>query len=609
MRTAIHGAMVLAVLAAGCARDAQVWTPDLELKRVIVYRNGVAYFEREGDIDEEEVTFQVKEERVGDFLATLAVMEEGGSGVRSASFEVDEPAPMRPKTEAQRATVTLQLDGEAHHLRVGYVAESPIWRPSYRVVSTGEGGNVQLQLWGVVQNLTGEDWRDVKLSLASGAPLAFQSTLETPVVPPRPVLTDAGEFMSAIVGGETSLAEASFPPAPPSKTDEGEEVQAMDDAAMMAPSPMAPEGKMAPSKRYARAPKAAMAAPVMAPSPPRDVRTLASLVVEGSTARYDLPSAVTVPDGGSTMVMLLVKDVPGEIALLFAPDQGVSASQSHPFRVTRITNQTGGLLEKGPIAVFDRGAFVGQGVIDPLPAAGTATIPFALERGVALESKVDWNEQGGRVVRIASGALVIERDSVRKTHYSINNGLADAQRIWVKHARWGGSKLFEAPSGTEDNIGTGAALVPVTVGRTQRATLTVDERTATEREIAWDDPVAADAVQALLQDKSLDPAMRALLAEAWQSRTKLVTLQDENSKLAREGAELSRQASEVRASLKAVEKILSAADLKRDLVARLARISSRQDEITKRAVPLGLEISEMTIRLRELTRAIHYERP
>jgi len=44
-----------------------------------------------------------------------------------------------------------------------------------------------------VQNLSGEDWSKVKLVLVAGAPLAFQSTLGDPVVPPRPVVTDSGE--------------------------------------------------------------------------------------------------------------------------------------------------------------------------------------------------------------------------------------------------------------------------------------------------------------------------------------------------------------------------------------------------------------------------------
>src|SRR4051812_31388551 len=155
-------ASVAALLAGGslgCVHD-----NGLALKRVIIYRNGVGYFERAGRVNADEVTFRVRAEKVGDFLATLAVIEKGGSSVRSASFplehkeddddEVVDEAPTGdrrldalvkapsvkkgPKKDGLD-TVTLALDGDRHDLIVGYVAETPVWRPSYRLVVTGKG--------------------------------------------------------------------------------------------------------------------------------------------------------------------------------------------------------------------------------------------------------------------------------------------------------------------------------------------------------------------------------------------------------------------------------------------------------------------------------------
>ncbi len=201
----------------------------LALRRVVIYRNGVAYFERQGLVDADQVTFRVRKEKVGDFLATLAVIEAGGSSVRSASFPVevddgsgeDEP-PAEPGPEVttvpppkdkgapagkkerddEHEKVKLTLDGREHDLVVGYVAETPVWRPSYRLVMDAGGPQgaapradskqAHLQAWGIVQNLSGEDWKGVKLSLVAGAPLAFQATLDQAAIPPRPVVSDPG---------------------------------------------------------------------------------------------------------------------------------------------------------------------------------------------------------------------------------------------------------------------------------------------------------------------------------------------------------------------------------------------------------------------------------
>jgi hypothetical protein len=97
------------------------------------------------------------------------------------------------------------------------------------------------------------------------------------------------------------------------------------------------------------------------------VRLSVVVAVTGGATRYELPSPVTFPDGSATMLLLLDKEVPGESSFLFAPDPGVPDSASHPFRVARFTNQTGGLLERGPLAFFGEGGFLGQGVIDNLP--------------------------------------------------------------------------------------------------------------------------------------------------------------------------------------------------------------------------------------------------
>src|SRR5882672_2066470 len=86
--------------ALGCASQPAVSAEGLSLRRVVIYRNGVGYFERAGHIKADQVHFKVKGSEVGDFLATLAVIEKGGSSVRSASFPIktgqDDPEPEPP---------------------------------------------------------------------------------------------------------------------------------------------------------------------------------------------------------------------------------------------------------------------------------------------------------------------------------------------------------------------------------------------------------------------------------------------------------------------------------------------------------------------------------
>ncbi len=656
MRSYLKLAVSLGLLTVGCGRQAIVQADALPLKRVVVYRNGVAYFERGGHTEENEVRFKMKEGEVGDFLATLAVMERGGSSVRAAAFPLkmdDDNQDAKPRglmTEDEKRglkTVVLTLDGKAHDLEVGYVAESPLWRPSYRLVVQASG-EADLQAWGIVQNLSGEDWKNVKLSLVAGAPLAFESQLGTPVIPTRPTVTDNGEVIAAVPRAETSLRQEAAPPPPPpappataaatgSAADaaddtEGDEERskdlkkaevgglgrgagkgggpgggaqaasrarpkrsAMADAPSSAPAPMRPP----PPEAQAR----------LLPSSPRDLRSLAAVAVEAGTTRYDLPNAVTVPDKSATMVMLLSRRVPGEASFLFAPDGGVPDSANHPFRVARFANKTGGTLEKGPIAVFEAGSFLGQGMVDPLPDGATATVPFALERAVAVDQERKYDEQGERIAKIENGELTIERDSVTLTKYRLRNGGDQAAKLLVKHPRMNGTRLSNPPKDTEDNVGTHSALVPTTIGPHATSELVVDERATLRRQQDWFSVIADNAYKAYVADPRADKAVVARLTAAWTTRNDIVAKVEARQKLSQEQSNLQQQTEETRRNLRAIEKNRAADGLRAKLTQRLGETATRLDEITKQAVELDAKLAELRVRFKEAIRDLKVSEP
>jgi hypothetical protein len=339
-------------------------------------------------------------------------------------------------------------------------------------------------------------------------------------------------------------------------------------------------------------------------SRPRQMSQLAAVAVETGTTRYEIPVRVTVPNESATMVLLVSKTVPGEAVFLFAPDPGVPASVSHPFRVARFVNGTKGLLERGPISVFEKGSFLGQGVVDALPPRATATVPFALERSLAVDSHKKHDAQGARLHRIESGDLFIERDSVQKTIYQVKSGDDKPAKLLVRHARLQGARLHEPPPGTEDNTGTGFALLPVQVPARGRAELTVDERSSMQQQADWMSQLADDAIKAYLADRRSDPKVVAQLSTAWRIREGLVRGLDEQRKLEHERGELENAARETRLSLKAIEKNAQAADLRLKLTRRLGEVSTRGEQITKRLIELKMNIEEQQIRFRDAIREI-----
>ena len=121
---------------------------------IIIYRNGVAYFERYLPPGEKELTLRVPIERVDDFLKSLTILDDKTGETMPVSYPtLDE--------EGGEVAMTIELPPKHNGLKISYVTESPAWKPSYRLV-LGEDGGASLQGWAVVDNVSGEDW---KLSL------------------------------------------------------------------------------------------------------------------------------------------------------------------------------------------------------------------------------------------------------------------------------------------------------------------------------------------------------------------------------------------------------------------------------------------------------------
>ena len=84
-------------------------------------------------------------------------------------------------------TITINLGGQGERKAgFSYVVSAPVWKTAYRLVLPKEGEKARLQGWGVLENLTGGEWKDVELTLVSGNPVALKQPLYSAVFVDRP---------------------------------------------------------------------------------------------------------------------------------------------------------------------------------------------------------------------------------------------------------------------------------------------------------------------------------------------------------------------------------------------------------------------------------------
>ncbi|HEY8079993.1 MAG TPA: DUF4139 domain-containing protein [Labilithrix sp.] len=197
MRKILLCGAALALVGCGSQTTSYVKS-ETTLGRVVVYRNGVAYFERYADVQGDSLKLTVPQDKVDDFLKSLTVVDA----------QTGEPAPISyPSVGTGGGTIDMKIgvaSGKPRKLRLSYVTEAPSWKPTYRVV-VDKSGKVDLQGWAIVDNTSGEDWRDVKLGVGASSAMSFRYDLKGLRVVQRETLQQNDLFALAPPTGGASF--------------------------------------------------------------------------------------------------------------------------------------------------------------------------------------------------------------------------------------------------------------------------------------------------------------------------------------------------------------------------------------------------------------------
>ncbi len=172
MKKVLAGFLLSAALA-GCGpkHASYVKVDNVALGRVVVYRNGVAFYERRATVTGGLLTVSVPRDRVDDFLKSLTVVDAISGNPLPVSIPRDQAA------DGNYLVMKLQLPTKDRaDVVLTYVTESPSWKPSYRVV-VGDKGKVMLEGWAIVDNTSGEDWKGVRVGVGSSSALSFKYDL------------------------------------------------------------------------------------------------------------------------------------------------------------------------------------------------------------------------------------------------------------------------------------------------------------------------------------------------------------------------------------------------------------------------------------------------
>ena len=170
MRRGISLALVAGMVTGCGGRLRHVAVDRVPLGKVVVYRNGVAFYERRARVVGGTVRVRVPRERVDDFMKSLTVVDAASGRALPVTF------PRRQAADAPVIDMALDVGGGAADVVMTYITDAAAWKPSYRLV-LGDHDAAMLESWAVVDNQSGEDWNDVAVGVGSSAAMSFRYDL------------------------------------------------------------------------------------------------------------------------------------------------------------------------------------------------------------------------------------------------------------------------------------------------------------------------------------------------------------------------------------------------------------------------------------------------
>ena len=395
-------------------------------------------------------------------------------------------------SSASKKNLSILIDAAGKRdVRLAYVMESPVWKPTYRI--DAGSGTAEFQAWAIVDNSTDIDWNEVRLTLTTGRPVGFKQDLYPPYFTYRPTLplmagaaAAAETYDSAYGEADEAYTEASSP------------------RMMMSMNKVAAEAKMGSSyDDY--------------DGSFRDTvnRNVAASDTSAEMFTFTPVKPVTIGRQESVMIPIAAVKLPAEKFSVFSNMH--LRENTHPKFCVRIENTSGMKFPAGPVSVLSDGAYAGDAVLEFLPAGETRIIGYGddMEVNGSLTKK---SSASIDTVKIAGGLLRISKKRVYDSTYTVKNSAAKSRNVLIEHPITGNAALVTTKALLEKT----PALYRFTLSVDQNATgtLSVSESEIVETTAALVKMGANDFI-AYSSDADIPKAVRKAFEDIAAKKAKL----------------------------------------------------------------------------------------
>lgn len=447
-----------------------------------------------------------------------------------------------------RRTLQVVSHGQSTRIvRVGYVVAAPLWKASYRLsLARDTARTARLQGWAVLENMSGQDWQEVELTLVSGNPVTFRQALYTAYYVNRPEVPVEvlGRILPKSDEGAIALDERNKQ----ARRQGFRAAQRLRRGALGSSSSAesTDEDRLQPAGVASPAPSLAQESVAMAP-PPRQAAIVAAASVEAATSvTFRIPKPVSVASGHSLLAPVVDTEIPAERVSLYQP----ATHQRHPLAAVRLMNASSTGLPPGVLTLYETGtggaSFVGDAKLSPLPSGEARLLSYALDQKASIDREMR-DERTIAKGRIANGVLEVEYAAERLTTYRLKAPAKEKRRVVLEHPRLAGWSL-ERPSPEQTELTDSSYRITRELAAGEHAKLEVVLSRPTFQKIALLD-LKTPQFTAYASNDQLDPKLRAAFKRMRELRSRLDAHERRQQQLAQERKRIHEEQKRIRNNL------------------------------------------------------------
>ncbi len=493
-----------------------------------------------------------------DYLAAL-------SGARSAD---------------RRSVYIDSSDTKSRDVRASYIIPMPAWKSSYRL-SFADAAQATIEGWAIVDNTTGEDWTNVKLSLVSGKPISFISQLYAP------------KFITRLGAG---LAEDN-PVAPTVYTG------ALSTKAP--PPPAAPAARLGGSGGGVGGGRFMTTTDGVIGGVPQTQSSSVGTVVSSNSAteiadlfQYGISTPVTVKKDESAMMPFLQQKISARKLIIYS-----DSSKPNPFNAAELTNNTGKTLDGGPITVYDAGTYAGEALVETIKNGDKRFISYGVDLGTRISTTLNSHDEGVREIHAHNGLLTSKAAQSEKKTFAVKNVDPRAKTLIIEYpVRYGYDLIDTAkPAETARDVyrfevklpASGSLDFPVTAERVYDTQISVSSLNPND-------------ILVYLRNKNVTDTAKRQLQQIADMKTQIASLDAEKRSATDEVNNISRDEERNRQNIASLSNVSGQQQIVQDYARRLTDQETQIAKLRDRAGALDQQRGRLQAELNGLIEKLDF---